>query len=66
MSYESDAKFKEIVEMSIMGLLVQCEVCGEKLMNNLKYRRKDEKYYVEQDNLQFFHQYWCELPKINE
>lgn len=26
------------------------------------YRRKDEKYYVEQDGLQFFPQYWYPLP----
>ncbi len=36
MSYESDAKFKEIVDRSIMGLLVQCEVCGKKFITPLE------------------------------
>lgn len=30
------------------------------------YRRDNGKYYVEQDGLEFFPQYWCELPKIQE
>ena len=36
MAYENDVrKFNEIVDKSIMGLLVQCEVCGEKLIRPL-------------------------------
>ena len=30
------------------------------------YKRPDNKYYVEENNSEFFPEIWCELPKIEE
>lgn len=44
MTYENEIKkFKEIVDRSIMGLLVQCEVCGKELIRPLNISEMDLK-----------------------